>query len=35
MLKENCSDAFEEIGGNRFQIIIDNIDIATFKKINE
>ena len=35
MLKDNCPDSFKELGGSRCQIVVDSIDLLTFKKVNE
>ena len=35
MIQELSPEAFKELGSNRSQIVIDSIDINSFKKINE
>lgn len=35
IIQQNSPDAFKEIGSNRSQIIVENIDPTTFKKLNE
>ena len=34
LIQEFCSEGFKHISGGRYQILVDNIDVETFKKIN-
>lgn len=34
MIQENAGEAWKELGGGRGQIVVDAIDVGTFKKIN-
>ena len=35
MIQGSCQDAFKETGEGKAQILVDNIDVESFQKINE
>ena len=35
LVQEGCAEGFKEIGGGRCQILLDSIDLETFKKMNQ
>ena len=34
IIQENCSEGFKDLGGGRSQLLLDNVDAETFKKMN-
>lgn len=35
IVQEGCVEGFKELGGGKCQMILDNIDLETFKKMNQ
>ena len=35
VIQECCAEGFKHISGGRYQILVDNIDVETFKKLND
>lgn len=35
MIQAQCPDAFKELEGGKAQILVDNMDLEAFQKINE